>query len=406
MRFNKEALKALTLPAGKSEHFEWDDELPGFGVRLRKTAKGRVSCVWIAQYRIGTQQRRPSIGDIRKVRLVDACKIARQHFAQVKLGIDPAAEKAKARIAAAAAKLNVGAVVARYLEARADIVRSSTLTRITRCLTVQWASLADHPLDTVKRADVAAGLQEITKQNGRVSSAKARHTLAAFYSWSMREGLCDANPVLGTNDPAAGIPSRDRVLNDEEIKEIWRACKDDDFGRIIKLLLLSGCRRSEIGGLKWDEINLSTGALTIPSTRTKNGCTLQLTLPPVAMNILRTVVPNEDRNFVFGIRGNGYRAWSKPKTELDERIGVTTGAPLRPWRLHDLRRSMRTGLGCLGVEPHVAERVIGHVKGGIEAVYDRHRYEREIARALALWSDHVMAIVEEREQKIVSLRSV
>ena len=92
MKFTKEALAALALPAGKPDHIEWDEALPGFGVRLRGSTKP-----WVVQYRAGTQQRRESLGDVRKVGLEDARKIARQRFAQVELGGDPAADRVRAR---------------------------------------------------------------------------------------------------------------------------------------------------------------------------------------------------------------------------------------------------------------------------------------------------------------------
>src|SRR6187402_1354245 len=98
MQFNREALATLTLPPGKSDHIEWDDSLPGFGVRLRGERKG-----WIVQYRVGRQQRRESLGDVRKVSLDAARKIARLRFAQVELGSDPAAERA-----ATASRLTLG----------------------------------------------------------------------------------------------------------------------------------------------------------------------------------------------------------------------------------------------------------------------------------------------------------
>ena len=79
----------------------------------------------------------------------------------------------------------------------------------------------------------------------------------------MKEGLCEANPVIATNDPSAGIPLRDRVLNDAEIRAIWNATGDDDFGKIVRLLLLTGCRRDEIGTLQWGEVDLDTGVMII-----------------------------------------------------------------------------------------------------------------------------------------------
>ena len=117
VKLTKDAVNALTLPPGKTDHFEWDDALPGFGVRLRGQAK-----TFVVQYRVGAQQRRESLGDVRRITLEDARKIARQRFAQAELGVDPAAERAKAR----ATTLTLGVVSSRYLEAKKGVVRPNT----------------------------------------------------------------------------------------------------------------------------------------------------------------------------------------------------------------------------------------------------------------------------------------
>jgi Arm DNA-binding domain/Phage integrase central domain len=270
MRLTKDAITALTLPSGKADHIEWDSDLPGFGVRLRGGSKS-----WCVQYRVGQRQRRESLGDVRKVKLEDARKIARQRFAQVELGVDPAAEREQA----SARALTLGAIIARYLDARRDVLRPNTLKAAQRYFAEHWRPLHSRSLDTIKRADVAARLQEVTKAYGRTSAARARDNLSALFSWAMREGLCESNPVMATNDPTEGMQARDRVLSDDEVRVVWNACQEDDFGRIVRLLLLTGCRREEIGGLKWSEVNLAAGVMIIPGTRTKNHRTLELTLP-------------------------------------------------------------------------------------------------------------------------------
>ncbi len=355
MRLSKIDVTKLSLPPGKTDHIEWDDELPGFGVRMRPTKR-----VYIVQFRIGRQQRRESLGDVRKITLDQARKIARQRFAQVELGIDPAAERDHARAQAAAAKLTLAVVAQRYLDAKRDRLRPSSYKAAALYLTLHWRPLRDRPIEAIKRADVAARLQELTKIHGRTSAARSRDNLSALYSWAMREGLCESNPVIGTNDPTEGMQARDRVLNDGEIHDIWNACGDDDSGRIIKLLLLSGCRREEIGALKWSEISLDTGLLRIPGARTKNGRTLELPLPALAIDILQSAPRRQGRDYVFGARGGAFSGWSAAKLRLDARIVIATGRPLAPWRLHDLRRTMRTGLGRLGVAPHICGPVLRH----------------------------------------------
>jgi integrase len=391
MRLTKNAVVALATD--KPDHVFWDDALPGFGCRLRGVSKS-----WIIQYRIGAQQRRESLGDVRKVALEDARRVARQRFAEIELGHDPAAAKAKIRAAAAMAKLTLGSVADRYLDVKRDVLRAYSHRTIARYFAVHWLPLRDRPLDTIRRADVAARLQEIVKAHGRVAAARARAHLSALFNWAMREGLCESNPVAITNDPGAGLRPRERVLTDQELKVIWAACEDDDFGNIVKLLILTGARRQEIGSLKWDEIDFDTGVMTIPGSRTKNARALALTLPAVALDILRSTPRRRD--FVFATRGAGFTSWSTSMAALRRRLSV----PLASFSLHDLRRTFRTGIGKLGVPPHIAELAIGHVKAGIVAVYDKHRYEGEVAAALAQWAEHVTAIVEGRKSKVTPLR--
>jgi integrase len=399
VKLTKEAVTALVQPTGKADHIEWDNTLPGFGVRVRGSTKR-----WVVQYRLGSQQRRESLGDVRKVNLEDARKIARQRFAQVELGIDPAAERARARNQAAASNLTLSAVAERYLAAKKDVLRPSTYKAAAQYFAVHWKPLSDRPIDTIGRADVAARLQEVVKAHGRTSAARARGNLSALFSWAVREGLCEGNPVIATNDPAEGIEPRDRVLDDSEIKVIWNACQDDDFGRIVRLLSLTGCRREEIGGLKWTEVNFDTGVMTIPGTRTKNHRTLELPLPALAIDILQSAPRRADRDYVFGNRGGGFSAWSYSTLRLNTRIVEAESKSLESWTLHDLRRTLRTGLGRVVVQPHVAELVINHVKGGVEAIYDRHKYQREIGSALALWADHIRTLIEGSDRKVVPMK--
>jgi integrase len=403
MKLTAQSVSALVRPTDKADHVVWDDELPGFGVRLRGDSKR-----WLIQYRVGIRQRREILGDVRKVRIEDARRIARQRFAHAELGVDPAAEKTKARVAAAAAKLTLASVADGYLAAKQRAVKNGSYTKSTyeataRYFNVHWQPLRNRPVDSIKRAEVAKRLQELTTEYGRSASAKARYTLSALFSWAMGEGLCDSNPVVATNNPEAGVLPRERVLSDSEIKAVWAACLDDDSGWIVKLLLLTGARRDEIAALRWDEIDLDSGVLTIAGSRTKNRRTLMLALPESALEILRSVA-RRDGPCVFGDARHGFTGWSAAKRRLDARLAAA-GALLPHWTVHDLRRTMRTGLGRLGVPPHIAELAINHAKAGIIATYDLYSYQAEIATALANWAEHVTAVVDGRKSKIVPLRA-
>jgi integrase len=333
------------------------------------------------------------LGDVRKLELAAARKIARQWFAKIELGIDPKAQDKP--------QVTLGKAVTLYVAAKQETWRPATRKQVKRNLEQYAKPLHDIALADVTRADVAARLTALTQERGVIAGQKLRAHLQALLSWSVAQGIADSNPVVGTHDPAADRPSRDRVLSDSELANVWAACGDDEFGKIVKLLILTGCRREEIGGLKWDEIS-DDGVLTIPGTRTKNHATLTLPLPKMALDILHSIERREGSPFVFGNHQRGFVNWSYNKRSLEARLPRMMAG----WVLHDLRRSTRTGLGRLGVPPHVAELVIGHTKKGLLAVYDRHTYRREVGDALKLWAAHIAQVIDPNAAaKIVPLRA-
>jgi integrase len=389
-QFSDAYLRRLKLAAGEKDRILWDPQLPGFGVRLRATKS-----TYLVEYRFQKLTQRESLGDVRKLTLEEARKVARQFFAKIELGLDPREEKKKAEGAAAAEKLTFRVVADLYLKAREPKMRPSTHKAAKVYFDVKWASLHRKPIGTIDRKAVADQLRRITDEHGATSAARARSNLSALFGWAMREGMVDGNPVIGTNDPTEGQQGRDRVLSDAEIRTVWRHCRDDDFGRIVRLLLLTACRRDEIGSLRWEEIDLEVGKLSLPAERTKPGRALELPLGPTAQAILRSIPRRLGRDFVFGQRGGGFAAWSWCTLALHSRITAEEGRALPHWTLHDLRRTVRTGMSKLGIKPHVAELVLNHVshRSGVVGIYDHHDYQPEIADALAKWEAYLLAIV-------------
>src|SRR5262249_45628825 len=153
-----------------------------------------------------------------------------------------------------------------------------------------------------------------------------------------------------------GISARDRVLSNGELAAVWNACGDDESGRIVKLLILTGARRDEVGGMSWAELN--NGTWTIPAARTKNKREHTLALPELAWSIIEKVPRREFNNRLFGVGARGYNNFDKAKKALDQRCQIAT-----PWRLHDLRRTVATRMADIGVQPHIIEAVLNHVSG-------------------------------------------
>jgi integrase len=379
--------------ANGADKFEWDSELPGFGLRTRNGKR-----TWIIQYRIGGKQRRLKIGSGVLTR-AQAREAARKKLAQVELGNDPGANRKQER---KDAKLTFKAVVADYLEVKKAAVKRRTHYELDHYLNSSLASLHGLPLNAIKRAEIAAELRKIARTSGASSAARARAALSTFFGWCMGEGLVETNPVVGTNKPAENGP-RDRVLADEELTAIWRAVPQDaDYGNVIKLLILTGCRRVEIGGLRWSEIDIDKRIIKLPGERTKNGRAHEIPLSDLACSILQGQPRRDGREYVFGDFGHGFTSWWIGKSMLDEKL-----AGLKPFVVHDVRRSVATGMANLGVQPHVIECVLNHVSGsraGVAGVYNRSPYEREVRVALDLWGEHVRALITGGERKVMPLK--
>jgi len=223
---------------------------------------------------------------------------------------------------------------------------------------------------------------------------RARSTLSAFFGWAIGEGLCDVNPVVGTNK-AHENEERKRDLSEEEIAAVWlNADKANGYGTILKLLLLTGCRRDEIGGLRWSEIDLNARTITLPGSRTKNKQEHVIPLSDMAMSVLAGIPKRDGREFVFGrTMGAGFSGWSSAKREFDEVCQIEA------WRLHDLRRTMATQMAELGVLPHIIEACINHISGhksGVAGVYNRATYLPEKRKALGQWAHHLRTIVAQK----------
>jgi integrase len=399
MKLDSKTVARLTLLAGKTDMIVFDDAMPGFGYRLRKSGD-QIRRSYVVQYRrAGT--RRLLLGSAEVLSAEQARVVAKKALAAVALGQDPQADKA-ARRAKDAHSLK--SVIADYLVAKEDTVRPRTYREIVRYLTgPHFKPLHSMPVDQIARRDVAARLVAITRDNGSITAGRARGALSGFYVWCLGNGLAEENPVVGTLAPKEAEP-RERVLDDRELAHIWRAAGDNAYGKVIKLLALTGCRRQEVGGLRWDEINLETCTLAIPAKRTKNKCEHVLPLPSLAMEIIQSVPHRVGRDHLFGTRSpDGLSHWHA-KADLDKRLGNA----VKPWRLHDLRRTLATRLCDLGAAPHVVEQILNHRSGhraGIVAVYNRSRYEREVRAAMALWDDHVRSITAGGKRKIVPIRA-
>jgi len=376
----------------------------GFGVRRQHGLP-----VYVVKYRAFGRQRFFTIGPHGSPWTPEkARKEAKRLLGLVADGKDPADERTQAKLQATE---TLRKIAEQYLKQAKQRLRPRTYYEIERYLLSVWKPLHSTPVFQIRRRHVAARIAEVATGHGIVTAARARSALSAMFNWAIREGLdIVANPVLGTNRPA-GPRARERVLTDSELAEVWKAVGDDDYGRIVKLLVLTGQRKSEVGSMRWTEVDFDRAVWTIPSTRSKNHREHVVPLTQAAIVLFPDRI--ESREYVFGHgprrEGDdhrGYSGWSKSKAALDERIQAARqkeavagekAEPLPAWLLHDLRRTAATSMADrLRVLPHIVEAVLNHVSGhraGVAGVYNHARYEAEMRAALCAWAYHVKAVV-------------
>jgi integrase len=398
MKLDTKTIARLTLPNGKNDHIEWDDDLSCFGYRLRLGSRGRVLRSWIVQYRHGGRSPRIKLGSADVLGEQAARAAAKKILAKVALGEDPQAERSERR---GKDKLSLRTVIADYLVMKQRNVSRHTFRNLNRYLTgTAFKPLHAMPIDKVSRKDVASRLVAVVREHGDIVASRARMALSTFFVWAMQMGIAESNPVIGTIKPPEGKP-RERVLFDAELAAIWNACQDDDHGRIIKLIILLGARRAEVGGMRWSELDpLEDARWRLPAQRSKNRKAHELPLMPLALDVINSVPCLVGRDHLFGARSpNGFSAWDICKQALDARSGVIG------WTPHDLRRTLSTRLHDLGVAPHVVEQILNHQghRGTVGAVYNKSVYANEVRAALALWADHLRTLIEGGERKVVSI---
>jgi integrase len=380
----------------------WDadhrEAVRGFGVRRQ-----RDQATYVLKYRVFGRQRFVTIGPHGGPWTPGlARREAKRLLGLVADGKDPADEKAKARLQAAD---TLRVIADQYLRNAKQRLKPRTYSEIERYLLVSWKSLHPFSVFQITRRHISARIADIASDHGKVSAARARTALSSMFNWAIREGFdIAANPVLGTNRPAQP-GSRERVLTETELSAIWWASGEDDYGRIVRLLLLTAQRRDEVGSMQWAELDTISGLWTLPGARTKNHREHLLPLVPAALALLPP--RREGRDFLFGDGPRrsgdphrGFSGWSKSKAALDERIAEALGEPLPHWTVHDLRRSASTVMADrLGVLPHIVEAILNHVGGhraGVAGVYNRARYAAEMREALQRWAQHVAALPAQR----------
>jgi integrase len=381
--------------------FNSNENIPsGFGLRVRPGSDGIIRS-WIMQYRVHGRMTRLKIADAHNVTPTQALNQARKVRGQIDLGGDPQGDKKDRRDKAT---MTFKSVVDDFLAVKTG--SKNTLRALRVYLNTHAKPLHGTPIDQITRKDISARLLAVSRSSGAPTASCMRGAISTFFAWAVQMDFVESNPVIGSYKPPTG-KARDRVLSDTELAAIWNNLDDDDYGKIVKLLICTACRREEIGNIPWSEFNDDFTEWTLPKERAKNGKANTLPITPLMAEIINSVPRRVGVDCLFGPRGAGFTRWVDGRNALKDKI------TLKPFWLHDIRRSVATGMAehkdckycenAVGVMPHVIETILNHASGhkrGHAGTYNRAAYKEEVREAMALWNDHVTALIPGGKRKI------
>ncbi|MFZ5690552.1 MAG: tyrosine-type recombinase/integrase [Pseudomonadota bacterium] len=359
-----------------------------------------------------------------------ARKLATDAMVKVKLGIDPASERRAAvdqRREEAKVDDTIEAVFDRFMVRRVKkrsqvALRQTSLAEDRRMFKTRIApekkvrgkpSLRGKRIQDITKRDILQLLDSIVDE-APVMANRVLALLRRFFNWCIEQAMIDVSPCAGVLPPGVE-KKRERVLNHLEIVALWRAAeiRGYPFGKIAQLLLLTGQRVDEVREARRAEFDLTAGVWTIAGQRTKNGVVHDVPLSPQVINVIKSIPEVDGGALLFGrmfarsdredddeeraVSGMS-RATSLLRSDLHKQLLKDDPAANEPehWTLHDLRRTLYTGLQELGFSIEIAEAVTNHISGtraGVARTYARHRYAREKREALGAWGRYVDALV-------------
>jgi integrase len=375
---------------------------------------------WAVRYRHGGKPRKHTLGGYPALELADAREEARKALRQVQKGDDPAQEKRRA----AESDDTFGGLARKFIERHQkpknrswketarllglvpDKTRPGTADDPKTFIAVKGGLVARwgyRKLGDIRRADIIAVLDDIVDRGAPIAANRTLAALRTLFNWSIPRTKIETSPCVGVKPPAAET-ERDRVLTDDELKALWKAAGELGwpFGDIVRLLILTGQRRDEVGEMEWSELALEQRLWTLPRGRVKNDNGHEVPLSAPAIEVIEKLPRVKGCPFVFSTTGETpVSGWGKGKDRLDEAAGFDD------WRLHDLRRTVASGMARLGIALPVIEKVLNHSSGsfrGIVGVYQRHSFADEKRTALEAWGRFVEQLVSGTPPNVIPLR--
>ncbi len=404
------------------ERFEQRSDGEGLYLSYRETF---IVPLWLFRYRFAGKQRVMGLGSYRNLSLADARKTAKELRARVSLGYDVAGEKqehkreAAAKIEAAKNALTVAQLCDEFFERNIlgrwkhpNIVRSRIENDIK-------PSIGRMPAESVKPRDIDAMLQTINKRGARTVANDVLRWTKRIFDYGIKRHIVEHNPAAAFDLADAGgkEESRDRWLTAEELGKLFQAMRDKagtftiENHYAVRLLLLLAVRKEELIAAPWSEFDLDRGIWYLSGERTKTGVPIDIPLPRFAVETLHELKRLScGHSCVFPARKMQSRMvphidLNTLNAALSKHIKpILTAADVPNFTIHDFRRTARTHLAALGVDPHIAERVLNHKIKGVEGIYNRHDYFGERSHALDLWAGFLEKLEKGESWNVVPLR--
>jgi integrase len=378
-----------------------DSLLPGLYFIVQPT--GARS--WAVRYRHQGVSRKHTLGGYPTIDLKAARALGGKALRAAAEGRDPGREKIQARATKAD---SVDRIIEEFLDRhvrRSNRLRTAQETErlLRQHVLPRWRGRMVHE---ITRRNVLDVLDRVVDGGAPIGANRVFAATRKFFNWCVARDIIAVSPCAGVKPPTAER-ARDRVLSDDELRVVWAAANKlgGTFGPLVKLLALTGQRRDEVAGMRWDELDLDARLWTLPAGRTKNDKPHDVPLSGAAIAVLKSVPRVTDSPFVLTTNGGAPASgYSKNKRRLDALLS----ADIPAWRLHDLRRTCASGMARLGINLPVIEKCLNHVSGsfaGIVGVYQKHSFADEKRHALEAWGSFVAALVESKPtSKVLRLR--
>jgi integrase len=334
------------------------------------------------------------------ITLAAARKEAASALYEVEQGRDPGATKTQARQEQRLAAADTFEAVAQeYLRREGSRLRSADWRRSALGRLV-YPVIGDRPISEIRRSEIVRLLDNIEENNGAPMADQTLAVVRRIFNWHATRSDDFRSPIVrGMARTKPRERARTRILNDEEIRTVWKAgdAGEGPFGRYVQFLLLTAARRAEAAAMKWSEI--SGTDWTLPAARNKVGVDLLRPLSGAAQAVLAKVPRLAGTDYVFSADGrNPLGGFTRRKREL-EGVGVSD------WTLHDLRRTARSLMSRASVSSDHAERCLGHVITGVRGTYDRHEYYKEKKLAYEALATLLSQIVDPKPNVVAMFTS-